>query len=211
MLRWGIPSLLLIAFVLVAFVVPTFFNQQPDDSLAADDATVQQPFESGEYEVGKTVAPGEYAIHLNKYGHYEVTSNRSFTSDSIIFNYTATEPMTVYVQLEEQEFVRLTDASAQPIENATPQRPVDERFGSGMYKVGFDVKEGTYTIYAPPNDDLGYVEIRTNARGDGDGLVTGDYVTSDRTIDVTNGQYILLNNAQMSASPIDEKGGWDKT
>lgn len=205
MLQWGIPFLLLTTFLFVTFVFPNFSAKQRDDSLADDAPMTQQPFESGEYEVGKTVAPGEYAIHLNKYGHYEVTSNRSFTSDSIIFNYTATEPMTVYVQLEEQEFVRLTDASAQPIENATPQRPVDERFGSGMYKVGFDVKEGTYTIYAPPNDDLGYVEIRTNARGDVDGLVTGDYVTSDRTIDVTNGQYILLNNAQMSALPIDEK------
>ena len=205
MLQWGIPSLLLIAFLVVTFFFPTLFTNQTIESHAVDDATAQQPFAAGEYEVGKAIAPGEYVIHLNKYGYYEVTSSRSFSSDSILFNYTATEPMTLYVQLEQNEFIRLVDGSAEPIGDASPQRPVDERFGSGMYKVGFDVKEGTYTIYAPPNDDLGYVEIRTNARGDVDGLVTGDYVTSDRTIDVTNGQYILLNNAQMSALPIDEK------
>jgi hypothetical protein len=94
----------------------------------------------------------------------------------------------------------LTTPPAAPVRTAPvqePAAPAPTTFSDGVYKVGTDIKAGTYR--GTTVGDRGYWEISTDANGND--IVANDNVTSSFYLAVKKGQYLKLNGVEIRRAP----------
>lgn len=74
-------------------------------------------------------------------------------------------------------------------------------YKSGMYKVGTDIPEGEYIVFAD-NSISGYVEVSSSSTGELDDIIANENMSYNTIITIKDGNYLTLSGAY--AVPFDE-------
>lgn len=101
----------------------------------------------------------------------------------------------------------VTNEQPSPIETVTlPESESTEpeseytTFKASTYKVGVDIPEGEYIIYA--DNAMGYLEVSKDSSGTIDSIITNSNISYNEIISVSNGQYLKMTSCY--AVPISE-------
>jgi len=78
----------------------------------------------------------------------------------------------------------------------------DTKFNSGMYKVGSDIPEGEYIVFAEEEDEDGYFAILSSSEGQFSNIIANDNFSYNSIINIKPGTYLELVDAV--AVPISE-------
>lgn len=160
----------------------------PDKKQAPSKNNVISKFEDGEYIVGKNMPEGEYKILSDKgYGFFECSSNPSSPESTVI--YTENFKGNSYFIVHKGQYVRIRDCYAIPIAKAP--KFSGPNITEGVYKVGFDIPAGQYTIKHGGNGS--YFEI-TKVPHDISAILSNNLIDNDIVVNVNNGQYLKLSN-----------------
>lgn len=145
------------------------------------------------YKVGTDIKAGTYCLYnTGKYGaYYEIRKNASSDLDSIIenniFNYNN------IVEIKNGQYIKLQDCYAVPISEAKINTS-----GEGYFRVGKDIKPGTYKLAIINNSDSGYYAIYSKAGTSFDYLLSNDYWESGNNyITVEEGQFLELSRCKL--------------
>lgn len=143
--------------------------------------------ESIDYVVGKDIEKGIYKIFsTGDIGSYKITDKKNtHTSEIMYFNF-------AYVSLKDGQTLTLTNSTMVSEANLTPYS--DKEYVDGQYKVGYDIKVGSYDI--KPISGVGKIEIYSNLNKTKPDVTK--YVEAPTTIKLKNNQYITITNVEMS-------------
>jgi len=143
--------------------------------------------DSVSYVVGKDIQKGIYKIFAKgDMGIYKITDKKNpDSSDIMFFNF-------AYVSLKDNQTLTLTNSTMISEANLTPYS--DKGYVDGQYKVGYDIKEGTYNF--KPLSGVGKIEIHSNLSKSEPDVIK--YVEAPTTIKLKNKQYITITNVEMS-------------
>ena len=143
--------------------------------------------DSVSYVVGKDIQKGIYKIFATgDMGTYKITDKKNpDASDIMFFNF-------AYVSLKNGQTLTLTSSTMVSEANLTPYS--DKDYVDGQYKVGYDIKAGTYNI--KPLSGVGKIEIHSNLSKSEPDVIK--YVEAPTTIKLKNKQYITITNVEMS-------------
>lgn len=175
-------------------------NEDTANSPAPSPTIKEAGIKSGMYKVGQDIAAGEYKLYSTEgLSYFEIAKDSSNTLESIIANdnfYSFT-----YVTVTEGQYFKFTDALAVPASDATASEPVDGKYSSGMYKVGFDIPAGEYQVFPEEDSTLGfgYYEITSSSLHVLDDIVANDNFEDPRYITLKEGQYVKLSEAYIKA------------
>lgn len=156
-------------------------------------------YKAGMYKVGEDITAGEYKIisegGLIGSGYVEINKNSNGDLTSIIANDNFNT--SIYLTIEDGEYLKLQNAYAIPIEEASPIEPVDNIYTEGMYKVGFDIEPGEYKVIMMEDNIMGtgYYEVTNDSRHDTLKIVANDNFENSAYITVEANQYIKLVGA----------------
>ena len=146
--------------------------------------------------VGTDILPGEYFVqaHENTHGFIMLARDSSGSVDSVILNKNFLTHS--FITVKEGEFITVERATLIPIEKANVPTFDNGVLRDGVYRVGIDIPEGTYTLIPTSNLD-GYFQIATNSRGPLSHIVSHLNFSENTVISVENGQYLTINRAQI--------------
>lgn len=144
------------------------------------------------YKVGTDIKGGTYCLfNTSKYGaYYEIRKNASSNLDSIIdnniFNYNS------IIEIKNGQYIRLRDCYAVPISEAKINTS-----GEGYFRVGSDIKAGTYKLGIIGNYG-GYYAIYSKAGTSFEYIISNDYWDSGNNyVTVEEGQFLELSNCKI--------------
>lgn len=159
-----------------------------------------QAFEPGSYAKGK-IPKGEYAYVGESEGYFgeelngQIIDNENFPSFGYVYVHGIGDIKTDGYLLSSVALSKLGYTSASDVYRAlTKQKAYNF---SGMYKVGADLPAGNYVIESAGD---AYVSVNTGPLGNGE-IVWNDNFHGTKTANLTNGQYLELNNASISPVP----------
>ncbi len=143
--------------------------------------------DSVSYVVGKDIKKGIYKIFATgDMGTYKITDKKNpDASDIMFFNF-------AYVSLKDGQTLTLTSSTMVSEANLTPYS--DKDYVDGQYKVGYDIKAGTYNI--KPLSGVGKIEIHSNLSKSEPDIIK--YIEAPTIIKLKNKQYITITNVEMS-------------
>ena len=147
----------------------------------------QEEKDSISYVVGKDIQKGIYKIFAKgDMGTYNITDKKNpNSSDKMYFNF-------AYVSLKDGQTLTLTNSTMVSEANLTPYS--DKDYVDGQYKVGYDIKEGTYNVKALSG--VGKIEIYSNLSNSEPNITK--YIEAPTTIKLKNKQYITITNVEIS-------------
>jgi len=162
------------------YIVLTPFSQINDTDLS------QYEKESGKYEAYTTyesvIVADDGAIgytwSFDKYQWY---------------NYSNFQNRIIVTFAKNDEF-ELRNCTSYPIDHCPKVAVVDGKLPEGIYKVGMDFDEGSYTIVAFENS-TGEYTIASDSYWYKSSIIESSSITGTQTISVKNGQYLRLKNA----------------
>ena len=151
--------------------------------------------ESGEYKVGTDIPAGEYYIKCDGSNLYvEIASDSSGSIESIVGNLNTVGG--VYVTVHDGEYLKVEGGKIYELSNKPEVEEDNGYLPEGQYKVGTDIPAGEYTLEA--TSDYGYVEVTSDSRHDIlNSIVTNDNFENNKIITVSEGQYIMFNDAKL--------------
>lgn len=147
----------------------------------------QEEKDSISYVVGKDIQKGIYKIFASgDMGTYNITDKKNpDSSDKMYFNF-------AYVSLKDGQTLTLTNSTMVSEDNLTPYS--DKDYVDGQYKIGYDIKEGTYNV--KPISGVGKIEIYSNLSNSEADITK--YIEAPTTIKLKNKQYITITNVEIS-------------
>lgn len=154
-------------------------------------------YKSGFYEVGKDLPAGEYLVvgdKITKEAETSVAVTKDSKKEDEIFDESVMG--NVYVTLEKGQFVEVKNGDMYPVDLAPSNTPKDKVYKDGMYKVGKDIKAGTYDVKALKKD--GKIEIYKDSSHSKDSLISKTKFKDTEKVTLKDGQYILLDDAQIT-------------
>ena len=139
------------------------------------------------YVVGKDIQKGIYKIFAKgDMGTYNITDKKNpGSSDKMYFNF-------AYVSLKDGQTLTLTNSTMVSEANLTPYS--DKDYVDGQYKIGYDIKEGTYNV--KPISGVGKIEIYSNLSNSEADITK--YIEAPTAIKLKNKQYITITNVEIS-------------
>lgn len=156
-------------------------------------------YKSGMYKVGDTMPAGEYLLLANdewsNSGYYEVTSDTTGELDSIIVNDNFDNRG--FVQVEEGTYINLQRCVAIPVDEVPPYEAENGYYPEGTYRVGIDIPAGEYTLSPIDSDISGYYELREDASGDWDKIISNKNFDGEFFLTIKDGQYFTLSLAEI--------------
>lgn len=212
------------------------YSQIPEYEQVFDMSHYDEVYGPGEYAVGedKDMPAGEYrlvAIPEERTHSFTITNDEA-GKDLIEHNFVETFS---YIQVDEGQFIELTNINAIPITDVQPIGMVDDSFIEGDYRVGTDINAGEYKIFAEEDsasvmlsEDLMFSDntYRKSYQGsilieiqdgqvlrvhDGYGQRLGDIPTIDMDEPIGPGMYrvgIDIEPGKYSTHPYDESGSY---
>ena len=150
----------------------------------------------GTYKVGTDMPAGEYLVLANMDGlpgYAEISSDSSGNFNSIISN--ATVMGNIYLNVKDDDYVKLQLVKAYPVSNAPSIIPSDGLYKDGVYKIGSDLPAGEYKVHL--SSEMGYVEVASGCRGGLQEIVSNEAVTGDTYVTVKDGQYLKLQGVEI--------------
>ncbi len=165
-----------------------------DGQAALAPAQPQSIYQPGKYAVGADIPAGEYvvfAVSDATLPYYEIRANNDFASyediiDNCLFGYNA------IIQLQEGQFLNLDDCTAVPM-SEVPQ--IDTAKGE-MFKVGYHIKAGTYTIRASNGE--AYCTVYSSPHNTYSGYISRNLVEGEMKITLKSGTYLRLTNCYLA-------------
>lgn len=154
-------------------------------------------YKSGFYEVGKDLPAGEYLVvgdKITKEAETSVAVTKDSKKEDEIFDESVMG--NVYVTLEKGQFVEVKNGDMYPVDLAPSNTPKDKVYKDGMYKVGKDIKAGTYDVKALKKD--GEIKIYKDSSHKKDSLISEKEFKDTEKVTLKDGQYILLDDAQIT-------------
>ena len=147
----------------------------------------QEERDSISYVVGKDIQKGIYKIFASgDMGTYNITDKKNpGSSDKMYFNF-------AYVSLKDGQTLTLTNSTMVSEANLTPYS--DKDYVDGQYKIGYDIKEGTYNV--KPISGVGKIEIYSNLSNSEADITK--YIETPTTIKLKNKQYVTITNVEIS-------------
>ena len=161
-------------------------------------------YKSGVYKLGRDIPLGEYIVRKTSNNAYAGMSFKQST-DPYVQNVASDLPTFIdvpryytftqsgYVHITDCELVKATDS--QKIMEANS----DGTYSPAMYKVGKDIKAGSYQL--TPAANLGtakpYYEICTNSTDSASSTKESGYFDKATNVTVKDGEYILIYNCTM--------------
>ncbi|MGF6674387.1 hypothetical protein [Paraburkholderia tuberum] len=197
---------------------PAAANEKPNNEANAAPVAAQAPqrpsvmeelvsagqaFEPGSYAKG-TIPKGEYAYVGRSEGYFgeeingHIIDNQIFPSFGYVFVHGIGDIKTDGYLLSPVALNKLGYKSASEVFRSLTKQ--DAYNFSGMYKVGADLPAGNYVIESA---GAAYVFVNTGPAGNGE-IVWNDNFHGTKSANLTNGQYLELNNA--SISPVRATG-----
>lgn len=154
-------------------------------------------YKSGFYEVGKDLPAGEYLILQDKSNAVAETSV-AISTDSKKENELFAESIAgnTYANLEKGEYLEVTNGNIYPIDIAPSNTPKDKVYKDGMYKVGKDIKAGTYDVKALK--DSASIEITKDSSHKDSSIISKKDIKNTEKVTLKDGEYITLNNAEIT-------------
>lgn len=165
----------------------------------SNDSNLQydKVYKSGFYEVGKDLPAGEYLVvgdKITKEAETSVAVTKDSKKEDEIFDESVMG--NVYVTLEKGQFVEIKNGDMYPVDLAPSNTPKDKVYKDGMYKVGKDIKAGTYDVKALKKD--GEIEIYKDSSHSKNSLLSKKEFKGTEKVTLKDGQYILLDDAQIT-------------
>lgn len=146
---------------------------------------------SGTYKIGTDLPAGEYKIFSTGYTYMKISSDSSGSMDSIVVNdYFNTFR---YITVEDGEYFEFDQGYALAMADVEPYEGTS--YGSGMYKVGFDIPAGEYNIKA--DGSLAYVQLDSDNRGGYNSIITNQMFETNMYLTISDGQYLTLDDAKI--------------
>lgn len=151
--------------------------------------TQVQTYEEGQYKVGVDIPAGSYIVYskLNTLSYYEITADAN--GNNIIENENFKNQH--YVNISDGQYFSFTNGYVVPVSSIRPYNPSNGQYDEGQYKVGYDIPAGEYKV-THKDGFRGYYAI-TSTPGDND-IIANDNFNGDCYVNITNGQYLYLNN-----------------
>ncbi|WP_052045139.1 hypothetical protein [Caloranaerobacter azorensis] len=149
-------------------------------------------YKAGTYKIGTDMPAGEYKLFADGImPYYAINKDSSGSLDSIISNDSFSN--FTYVTVKNGQYLELKGCFAVPVEEAPAYEPVNGKYISGKYKVGFDIPAGEYKVIA--ENSMAYVEVSKDSLGSLDSIITNDNFENSKYITVKDGQYLKIQNA----------------
>ena len=149
-------------------------------------------FDEGMYKVGFDIQPGEYLIrNTGRSCFFEVCKDSLNVFDGVVANgFTDTRH---YVTVSDGQYLKLQDGEMIPADMAEPYKPKDGVYDQGMYKVGFDIPAGSYTVTG--NDSFCLVEVSSDSLNIFESIQNIESVelAESKTVTVADGQYLTVS------------------
>lgn len=143
----------------------------------------------GEYAFIKFDGSGSYYEELDRAG--DIIDNENFSSFGYVKVHGVGEIETRGVLIDINSFSELGVTSAKEIYEKLNN--IKEYYESGYYKVGVDIKPGTYTI---ESIGKGYFAILSGPVGNSD-IIKNDNFSGKKQVTLRNGQYLELSRVQI--------------
>ena len=201
-------------------VYTTLPGQQPVKHTVAVIPYVAKEVDSTFYKVGKDIAPGEYVLFPvgddsgregTFYGYFALyNADGSFRTNDQFDGKYARE----YVTLKDGQTLELKGVKMVAVQNAVRALP-DENgnydpgsvdYGT-MYKCGFDLKPGTYTVVYDANPNSTYnttsyagIYNSSDFTKFDEPVFSVTFTSGTRQITLENGQYLVLGKAYLETS-----------
>jgi hypothetical protein len=161
-----------------------------DEGLAFDTGSyVKGDIPKGEYAFIKFEGSGSYYSEEDAAGN--IIDNENFDSFGYVKVHGVGDIETRGVLIKVSAFEKLEVSSAKEIYEILNEQ--EDYNQSGYYKVGVDIKPGTYTVESFGN---GYYAILDGPIGDYD-IIDNDFFKGKATIRLKKGQYLNLSSAQI--------------
>lgn len=170
----------------------------------SENQTIQKtaginPIKGGTYEIGKGVQAGEYIVinSDNSYpGFFELKKTNSDKFEDIIgngavYNYSM-------ITVSDGQVLELNNIDMYPFNSVTFSEPTDGIYKPGMYKVGANIKAGSYKII--PADINSNYEIVKDSTYSRDNILETNYIDRATYINLKDNQYIIIEDAVISSN-----------
>lgn len=206
---WGTIFIMVMLVALVLYKVQNKSQEYRGFSLPieavsfSESQTIQKaegvnPIKGGTYEIGKGVQAGEYIIinSDNSYpGFFELKKTNSDKFEDIIgngsvYNYSM-------ITVSEGQVLELNNVDMCPFNSVAFSEPTDGIYKPGMYKVGANIKAGSYKII--PSDINSNYKIVKDSTYSPDNILETDYIDKATYINLKDNQYIIIEDAVISS------------
>lgn len=148
---------------------------------------------SGQYKVGKDLPAGEYVLITTDIAYFEISSDSTGSTSSIITN-DFFENRSI-VSVSEGEYLKISNSVMYSFKDAPPFEENNGILPQGMYRVGFDLLPGEYKVI--PDSDYGYLEVTYDSRHTLDSIIYNDNLEGEQYITVNYGQYLTLSDCHL--------------
>lgn len=166
----------------------------PIDKAPKVEKTADGGYPESRYKVGVQIPAGEYVVKGNNVVA-EACMDTSDDFEACVAYFHNTK--SVIVTVKEGEYAQFSGGNAYSIEMTEDLKPSDGVYKEGMYKVGFHMPAGSYTLKA--SVDTGYAEIYD---GNGEGCKNIDTIKAEpeKTFNVKEGQYVNILGGEVVAN-----------
>lgn len=153
-------------------------------------APTDQVYKDGQYKVGTDIPAGVYKlIGKEKDAVVKITKDANGT-EPVILEYVQNFR---YVELKDGQFIQTVDYEIRSKDTKTP--PVNGVYLPGQYLVGTDIPAGEYKAYKSSGSLPTVYTITKDANGKD--FVSQNYFDDSHYLTVSNGEYLLLQNAEI--------------
>lgn len=167
-------------------------------SSTGGSAAAQDAYGEGMYKVGSDLPAGEYVLlPASEFSaYYEVNSTSSGNLEDIIDNDNFDGRR--YLTVADGQYLTIQRCSMVPLNKAPAVDTSSGVVPEGMYRVGIDIPAGEYKLHNNSDFD-GYYEVRSSSIAEEgfDSIITNDNFSGDVYVTVENGQYLVVNRAEL--------------
>lgn len=175
-------------------------TEQTEQKQENKQNTQKEEYKSGFYEVGKDLPAGEYVIisdKSNKQAETSIEVTKDSKKEDEIFDESVSG--NIYVTLSKGEYIEVKNGDIFPIDKAPSTTPKDKVYKDGMFKVGRDIKAGTYevkSIEKDKNDDAS-IEITKDSTHRDKSVISKKEFKKSTKVTLKDGEYIKLDDAEI--------------
>lgn len=176
-------------------------NKQTEQSKENSTPEYKEVYKSGFYEVGKDLPAGEYLVlrdKLNKEVETSVAVTKDSKKEDEIFDESVMG--NIYVTLENGQYIEVKNGDIYPVDKAPSNTPENKVYKDGMYKVGKDIKAGTYDVKAIKDNgsDDGSIEITKDSSHSDKSVISKKEFKDTEKVTLKDGEYIILDDAEIT-------------
>ncbi|MDY6013009.1 hypothetical protein [Clostridium sp.] len=162
-----------------------------------NNSAYDKVYKAGFYQVGKDLPAGEYLVvgdKITKEAETSVEVTKDSKKEQEIFDESVMG--NVYVTVENGQYIDVENGDIYPVELAPSNTPKDKVYKDGMYKVGKDIKAGTYDVKALKDD--ADIKIYKDSSHSKSSLISEKEFKNTEKVTLKDGQYIELDDAQIT-------------